>query len=95
MEVIRGVGMIKENLKLPERLVKERFQTLFTKSAPRWYIKLRKAHGHQGWTWWKTQIINKWANDAWRFKVEIDFESSKFDVDKTNLYNGFSNRKTY
>ncbi|MBW0565820.1 hypothetical protein O181_105535 [Austropuccinia psidii MF-1] len=50
-------------------------------SAHRWHIKLRQAHGHQSWTWCKTQIINKWANDAWRFRVETAFESSKFKAD--------------
>ncbi|MBW0564665.1 hypothetical protein O181_104380 [Austropuccinia psidii MF-1] len=50
--------------------------------AHRWYSKLRQAHGHQSWTWWKTQIINKWANDAWRFNVEKAFESAKFNADK-------------
>ncbi|MBW0541771.1 hypothetical protein O181_081486 [Austropuccinia psidii MF-1] len=69
MEFIRGIDMIKEDLELPERLVTARFNTFFTKSAYRWYIKLRHAHGHQSWTWWKTQIIKKWANDAWMFKV--------------------------
>ncbi|MBW0514582.1 hypothetical protein O181_054297 [Austropuccinia psidii MF-1] len=48
----------------------------------RWYIKLRQAHGNQSFTWWKTQIINKWASDAWRFKVETAFESAKFNTDK-------------
>ncbi|MBW0547610.1 hypothetical protein O181_087325 [Austropuccinia psidii MF-1] len=33
-------------------------------------------------TWWKTQMIKKWANDAWRFKVERAFQSSKFNADK-------------
>ncbi|MBW0532462.1 hypothetical protein O181_072177 [Austropuccinia psidii MF-1] len=48
----------------------------------RWYIKLRQAHEHQSWTWSKTQLINKWANDAWTFKVETEFESAKFNADK-------------
>ncbi|MBW0514693.1 hypothetical protein O181_054408 [Austropuccinia psidii MF-1] len=63
MKSIRGIEMIKEDFELPEKLVTERFNTLFTRSAHRWYIKLRQAHGHQSWTWWKTQIIKKWAND--------------------------------
>ncbi|MBW0532352.1 hypothetical protein O181_072067 [Austropuccinia psidii MF-1] len=82
MQFIRGIYMIKEYFQLPDRLVTERFDTLFTKSAQRWYIKLRQAHGHQSWTWCKTQIIHKWANDAWRFKVETAFESAKFNADK-------------
>ncbi|MBW0518167.1 hypothetical protein O181_057882 [Austropuccinia psidii MF-1] len=62
MRFIRSIDMIEEYFELPEILVTERFKTLFTKSAHRWYIKLRQRHGHQSWTWWKTQIINKWAN---------------------------------
>ncbi|MBW0562336.1 hypothetical protein O181_102051 [Austropuccinia psidii MF-1] len=64
MEFIRGIDMIKEDFELLYRLVTARVNTLFTRSAHRWYIKLRQAHGHQSWTWWKTQIVNKWANDA-------------------------------
>ncbi|MBW0552542.1 hypothetical protein O181_092257 [Austropuccinia psidii MF-1] len=73
MEFIRYIDNIKEDFELPDRFVTARFNTLFTTSSHRWYIKLRQAHGHDGWTWWKTQIINKWANDVWRFKVETDF----------------------
>ncbi|MBW0535218.1 hypothetical protein O181_074933 [Austropuccinia psidii MF-1] len=82
MEFIRGIDMIKEDFELPDRLLTERFTTLLTRSAHRWYIKLRQAHRHQSWTWWKTQIIKKWANDYWRFKVGKAFEFSKFNADK-------------
>ncbi|MBW0557670.1 hypothetical protein O181_097385 [Austropuccinia psidii MF-1] len=53
MEFIRDIDMIEEDFELTDRLVTARFTTLFTRSAHRWYIKLRKAHGHQSWTWWK------------------------------------------
>ncbi|MBW0503042.1 hypothetical protein O181_042757 [Austropuccinia psidii MF-1] len=82
MELIRGIDMIKENFELPYRLGTGIFKTLFTRSAHRWYIKLRQEHGHQSWTWWKTQIIKKWENDAWRSKVETAFEYAKFNSDK-------------
>ncbi|MBW0528993.1 hypothetical protein O181_068708 [Austropuccinia psidii MF-1] len=82
MEFIRVIDIIKEDFELPDRLVTAIFNTLFTKSAHKWYMKLRQAHGHQSWTWWKTQIINKWTNDSWRFKVETAFESAKFNADK-------------
>ncbi|MBW0483332.1 hypothetical protein O181_023047 [Austropuccinia psidii MF-1] len=64
MEFIRGIDMIKEYFELPDRLVTARYNTLFTRSAHRWYIKLRQSQEHQCWTWWKPQIINKWSNDA-------------------------------
>ncbi|MBW0562695.1 hypothetical protein O181_102410 [Austropuccinia psidii MF-1] len=59
----------------------------------RWYIKLRQAHGHQSWTWWKTQIINKWANDAWRLKVKTASESAKFNADKAKALPCFCQQK--
>ncbi|MBW0558487.1 hypothetical protein O181_098202 [Austropuccinia psidii MF-1] len=51
MEFIRGIDMIKEDFELPDRLVTAKFNTLFTRSGHRWYIKLRQAHRHQSWTW--------------------------------------------
>ncbi|MBW0526528.1 hypothetical protein O181_066243 [Austropuccinia psidii MF-1] len=95
MELIRGISIIKEDFELTDRLVTARLNTLFTRSAHRWYIKLREAHGHQSWTWWKIQIIKKWANDAWRFSVEKDFESSKFNTDKDKALPWFFQKKTY
>ncbi|MBW0485080.1 hypothetical protein O181_024795 [Austropuccinia psidii MF-1] len=93
MEFIRGIDIIKEDFELPKRLVKARFHTLFTRSVHRWYIKLRQAHGPQGWTWWKTQIINKWANDAWRFRAKPAFESSKFNAEKDRSLPWFCQQK--
>ncbi|MBW0482203.1 hypothetical protein O181_021918 [Austropuccinia psidii MF-1] len=81
MELIKHSEMIKENFELPDTLVIARFNNLFTRSSHRWYIKFRQAHGHQSWTWWKTQIINKWEEYAWRFKVETDLESAKLNAD--------------
>ncbi|MBW0514698.1 hypothetical protein O181_054413 [Austropuccinia psidii MF-1] len=93
MEFIRGIYIIKEDSELPDRLVTARFNTLFTRSAHGWYIKLRQAHGHQSWNWWKTQIINKWANNSWRFKVEKSFEYAKFNSDKDKALPWFSQQK--
>ncbi|MBW0519698.1 hypothetical protein O181_059413 [Austropuccinia psidii MF-1] len=40
MEFIRGIDMIREYFELPDRLITARFNTLFTRSAHRWHIKL-------------------------------------------------------
>ncbi|MBW0517721.1 hypothetical protein O181_057436 [Austropuccinia psidii MF-1] len=93
MEFIIVIDIIKADFELPERLVTARFNTLFTRSAHRWYIKLRQAHGPQSWTWWKTQIINKWENDVWIFKVETAFESAKFNSDKEQALPWFFQQK--
>ncbi|MBW0586961.1 hypothetical protein O181_126676 [Austropuccinia psidii MF-1] len=93
MEFIRGIDMIKEDFELPDGLVTEIFNTLCTRSARRWYIKLRQAHGNQSWTLWKTQIINKWMNYAWRLIVKEAFESTKFNDYKDKDLPGFCQRK--
>ncbi|MBW0572374.1 hypothetical protein O181_112089 [Austropuccinia psidii MF-1] len=41
MEFIKGIDMIKEDFELPDRLVTAIFNTFFTRSAHRCYIKLR------------------------------------------------------
>ncbi|MBW0580129.1 hypothetical protein O181_119844 [Austropuccinia psidii MF-1] len=46
IQFIRGIEMIKEDFELPNMLATARFNTLFSKSAHRWYIKLRQAHGN-------------------------------------------------
>ncbi|MBW0552140.1 hypothetical protein O181_091855 [Austropuccinia psidii MF-1] len=93
MEFIRVIDMIKEDFELSDILVTARLNTLSTKSAHRWYIQLRQAHGHQNWTWWKTKIINKWANDAWKFKVETAFECGKFNADEDKALPWFCQQK--
>ncbi|MBW0504239.1 hypothetical protein O181_043954 [Austropuccinia psidii MF-1] len=51
MEFIRRIQMIKEEFESADRLVTARLKTLFTRSAHRWYVKLKQTHGHQSWTW--------------------------------------------
>ncbi|MBW0567700.1 hypothetical protein O181_107415 [Austropuccinia psidii MF-1] len=93
MELTRAVDMIKEDFELPDRLVTEIFSRLITRSAHRWYIKLRQARVNQSRTWWKTQIINKWSNDAWRFKVETALKSAKFNAYKDKALPWFFQQK--
>ncbi|MBW0487935.1 hypothetical protein O181_027650 [Austropuccinia psidii MF-1] len=47
MEFIKGIDMIKEDFEIPAKLVTAIFNILFTRSAHRWYIKLRQAHGQK------------------------------------------------
>ncbi|MBW0529449.1 hypothetical protein O181_069164 [Austropuccinia psidii MF-1] len=88
MELMRVIDMVKEDFELQDSLFAAVFDTFSTKSAKKWYIKLRQAHGHQSWTWWKSQIINKWANDYWIFIVETAFESGKLisEMEKALLW---------
>ncbi|MBW0566111.1 hypothetical protein O181_105826 [Austropuccinia psidii MF-1] len=35
---------------------------------------MRQDHGKHDWLWRKSEIIKKWANNHWRFKMENAFE---------------------
>ncbi|MBW0509766.1 hypothetical protein O181_049481 [Austropuccinia psidii MF-1] len=69
-------------LAIPDELITARIHSLFEKSAKRWYYGIRQTNGKNTWSWWKQEIITKWANDAWRYKIENAFENSFFDPDK-------------
>ncbi|MBW0541561.1 hypothetical protein O181_081276 [Austropuccinia psidii MF-1] len=43
---------------------------------------MTKDHGKHPWPWWKEQIISKWENDSWRFKMENSFEEAIFNIER-------------
>ncbi|MBW0544167.1 hypothetical protein O181_083882 [Austropuccinia psidii MF-1] len=47
-----------------------------------WYYGIRQTNGKNTWSWWKNEIITKWEDDAWRYKIEKAFKNSFFDPDK-------------
>ncbi|MBW0469253.1 hypothetical protein O181_008968 [Austropuccinia psidii MF-1] len=92
-ELIRVIGMIKEDFELPGSLITEIFNLLLTKLSHRWHIKLRQAHGHQSWTWCKRQTIKKLANYSCSFIFETALESDKYDSDREGALPWFFKQK--
>ncbi|MBW0563687.1 hypothetical protein O181_103402 [Austropuccinia psidii MF-1] len=43
---------------------------------------MRQDHGKHSWPWLKKQIIAKWENDSWRFKMENSFEEAIFNIER-------------
>ncbi|MBW0556976.1 hypothetical protein O181_096691 [Austropuccinia psidii MF-1] len=43
---------------------------------------MRQDHVKHDWLWWKSEIITKWVNNIWRFKMENAFESAIFNSEK-------------
>ncbi|MBW0509868.1 hypothetical protein O181_049583 [Austropuccinia psidii MF-1] len=54
---------------------------------------MRQDHGKHSWPWWKEQIISKWANDSWRFKMENSFEESIFNIKRDRPMSWFFKQK--
>ncbi|MBW0546181.1 hypothetical protein O181_085896 [Austropuccinia psidii MF-1] len=74
--------MLQEDDAIPDELITARLHSLFEKYARRWYYGISQTNGKNNWSWWKQEIITKWANDAWRYKKENEFEKSFCDPDK-------------
>ncbi|MBW0584150.1 hypothetical protein O181_123865 [Austropuccinia psidii MF-1] len=64
MSFIKTIDMLQEDYTIPDELIGSRLHSLFEKSAKRWYYGIRQADGKNTWSWWKQEIITKWANDA-------------------------------
>ncbi|MBW0528460.1 hypothetical protein O181_068175 [Austropuccinia psidii MF-1] len=82
MSFIKTIDMLQECYSIPDELITARLNSLFEKSAKRWYYGIRQTNGKNTWSWWKQGIITKWANDSLRHKIENAFENCFFDPDK-------------
>ncbi|MBW0562410.1 hypothetical protein O181_102125 [Austropuccinia psidii MF-1] len=82
MSFIKTIDMLQEDYALPDELITARLHSLFQRYAKRWYYGIRKTNGKNTWSSWKNEIIIKWENDAWSYKIENAFENSFFDPEK-------------
>ncbi|MBW0591572.1 hypothetical protein O181_131287, partial [Austropuccinia psidii MF-1] len=93
MEFMKTIDMLKEDFNIPDEYISARLHSLFTKSATKWCYKMRQDHGKHSWPWWKEQIISKWANDSWRFKMENYFEEAIFNIERDRPMSWFLKQK--
>ncbi|MBW0503539.1 hypothetical protein O181_043254 [Austropuccinia psidii MF-1] len=89
MSFIKTIDMLKEDYAITDELITERLHSLFEKSAKRWYYGIRQTNGKNNWSWWKQEVITKWDNDSWRYKIENAFENSFFDPEKDKSFTWF------
>ncbi|MBW0486598.1 hypothetical protein O181_026313 [Austropuccinia psidii MF-1] len=54
---------------------------------------MRQDHGKHYFPWWKYEIITKWANSSWRFKMGNAFESVIFNLEKDKQLTWFHKQK--
>ncbi|MBW0568133.1 hypothetical protein O181_107848 [Austropuccinia psidii MF-1] len=93
IEFIRTIDMLQEDFNIPDEIIVGKLHSLFTRTAKKWYYKMRMDHGKHDWSWWKSEVITKWANNSWRFKMENAFESSIFNSDKDKPLTWFFKQK--
>ncbi|MBW0535366.1 hypothetical protein O181_075081 [Austropuccinia psidii MF-1] len=50
-------------------------------------------HGKHDWSWWKSEVITKWANNYWRFIIENALENAIFNSEEYKRLNWFLKQK--
>ncbi|MBW0507822.1 hypothetical protein O181_047537 [Austropuccinia psidii MF-1] len=93
MEFMKKSDIFKEDFNIPNEYISSRLQSLFTKSSKKWYYKMRQDHVKYSWPWWKEQVISKWKNYSWRFKMEKYFEESIFNNERDRPMSWFLKHK--
>ncbi|MBW0543545.1 hypothetical protein O181_083260 [Austropuccinia psidii MF-1] len=93
IELIRSIDMLQEDFHIPDETIVGKLYSLFTRTAKKWYYKMRQDLGKHDWSWWKSEMITKWANNSGRFKIENAFESAIFNSQKDKLLIGFFKKK--
>ncbi|MBW0581819.1 hypothetical protein O181_121534 [Austropuccinia psidii MF-1] len=93
IELIRTVDMLQEDFHIPDEIIVGKLHSMFTRTAKKWYYKMKQPHGKHDWSWWKSEGIAKWANNSWRFKMENFFESSIFNSEKDKQLTWFFKKK--
>ncbi|MBW0487455.1 hypothetical protein O181_027170 [Austropuccinia psidii MF-1] len=73
IEFIRKIGMFPEDFHIPDEIIVGKIHSLFSRTSNKCYYKMGQDHGKHDWSWWKSEIITKWANNSWRFKMENSF----------------------
>ncbi|MBW0573561.1 hypothetical protein O181_113276 [Austropuccinia psidii MF-1] len=54
---------------------------------------MRQDHGKDFWPWWKGQIISKWGNDSWIFRMESSFEEAICNIERDRPMSWFLKQK--
>ncbi|MBW0559656.1 hypothetical protein O181_099371 [Austropuccinia psidii MF-1] len=85
--------MLQGDFHIPDEIIVGKRHCLFTRASKKWYYKMRQDHGKNYWPWWKSEIITKWANNSWRFKIENVFESAIFNSEKDKPLTCFLKQK--
>ncbi|MBW0582728.1 hypothetical protein O181_122443 [Austropuccinia psidii MF-1] len=82
IDFLRTIDILQEDFHIPDEIIVGKLHSLFTRTSKKWYYKIRQDHGKHYWSWWKSEMIAKWANNSLRFKMENAFESSIFNSEK-------------
>ncbi|MBW0574578.1 hypothetical protein O181_114293 [Austropuccinia psidii MF-1] len=71
---------------IPDYLITARMNTAFKGHASIWYTELKEIHGRRNCPWWKSQIIQKYSNDATRIANTLQDVRKRTNIGKFTPY---------
>ncbi|MBW0540961.1 hypothetical protein O181_080676 [Austropuccinia psidii MF-1] len=95
IERSRTIHMFQEDFHIPDEIIVGKLQSLFTRTAKKWYYKMRQDHGKHDWSLWKSETMTKWANNSWRLEMENNFEIAIFNSEKDKPLTWFLKKTNY
>ncbi|MBW0541395.1 hypothetical protein O181_081110 [Austropuccinia psidii MF-1] len=93
IEFIRTIDMLQEDFHILDEIIVGKLHSLFTRTAKKLYYMMRMDHGKHDWSWLKSEVITKWENNSWRFKMENSFENAIFNSGKDKPLTWFLKKK--
>ncbi|MBW0472633.1 hypothetical protein O181_012348 [Austropuccinia psidii MF-1] len=93
IEFIRTTDMLEEDFHIPDEIIVGKLHSLFTRTAKKLYQKMRQEHERHDWPWLKYEIITKYANNSWSFKMVNASESAIFNSEKYKPLTWFLKQK--
>ncbi|MBW0554130.1 hypothetical protein O181_093845 [Austropuccinia psidii MF-1] len=54
---------------------------------------MRQDHGKHSWPWWEEQILSKWENDSWGFRMQNSLEEALSNIEKDRHMHWFLEQK--
>ncbi|MBW0495550.1 hypothetical protein O181_035265 [Austropuccinia psidii MF-1] len=83
MELIDYIdGLFIDVPSTPDYWINARLNIAFKGNASIWYTEMKEIHGRRNWSWWKSQIIQKYSNGTLIWQKTMSFENDKYSVDK-------------
>ncbi|MBW0504504.1 hypothetical protein O181_044219 [Austropuccinia psidii MF-1] len=90
IEFIRKIYMLQEDFHIPDEIIVGKLHSLLTRTAEKWYYKMRQDHGKHDLPWWKSEIITIIGDLKLKRLLKVTFLTQK----RINHLLGSSNRKT-
>ncbi|MBW0466572.1 hypothetical protein O181_006287 [Austropuccinia psidii MF-1] len=78
IEFIRTIDMLQEDFHIPYDIIVGKLNSLFTRTAKKWYSKMKQEHEKHNRYCWKSEIITKWKDRF--FALHPDMSDSMINM---------------